>query len=302
MVKKATFLITFSFFFCNPIYCGEISSHKSPHAAFWWSLFVPGGGYFYLGETAKGAGYFAGTAGLASWGIAVNNKKAGGEVNAPLLYTQQLHAIQIYDSYRTAIMRTTKNDTKKKILLEQSSISQLTLSPFKSKNLKSPWVIGFALLGAGLNYSIARIDHVQKDISDLHHIQILGNQFNRGTGFAVHTAYWLPASMGAALSEETVFRGMIQTEWEELWGKDRGLLATSALFGIAHYTGQGESLGNILFATAAGVFLGWRFQKNNYRLSESIAEHFWFDAIAGATLYLADPENNPLGAKVEFAF
>ena len=82
----------------------------------------------------------------------------------------------------------------------------------------------------------------------------------------------------------------------------RGLLAASALFGAAHFDGQKESLENVLFAMAAGLFLGSRFQRRGYHLSEPIAEHFWFDALAGITLYLADPENNPLGAKVEFGF
>ena len=42
--------------------------------------------------------------------------------------------------------------------------------------------------------------------------------------------------------------------------------------------------------------------KRAQELSEVIAAHFWFDAIAGVTLYFTDPENNALGAKVEFGF
>ena len=51
----------------------------------------------------------------------------------------------------------------------------------------------------------------------------------------------------------------------------------------------------------ASLVCGWRFQRRDYRLSESVASHFWFDALAGLTVFLADPRNNPLGAKVEFA-
>lgn len=37
-------------------------------------------------------------------------------------------------------------------------------------------------------------------------------------------------------------------------------------------------------------------------LSEVIAAHAWFDIAAGVASYLADPEDNPLGAKVSFLF
>lgn len=301
----ATFLsFLLLFFFVSNSFCGEIKTKKSLNAAFWWGLFVPGGGYFYLGETAKGLSYFSSTAGLLGWGIGINHKKADGEINTPLIYAQQLHVAQIYLSYREAHFRFLTEEEKrgKKILLERSSLSQLASAPFKTENLKNPWVIGFALLGAGLNYASARIDGAKKDFSDISHVQILGERFSRAPGFGVYSAYWIPISLGAGVSEEALFRGMVQTEWEERWGKRKGLLAASALFGAAHFDGKRESIGNVLFAAVAGLFLGWRFQEKNYQLGEPIAEHFWFDAIAGTTLYFADPDNNPLGAKVEFAF
>jgi len=300
--KKLRIIILFlALFAVDFSYAAEAKEKKSTFAAFWWSFFVPGGGHFYLGETGKALGYFAGTASLVGWGIAVNDRKAGGELNTPLLYAQQLHSMQIYTSYREATKRLDGNPDKK-ILKDLSSLSDLALSPFRRENLKNPWVIGFALLGAGVNYAIVRLDEKNRDYSDIRSVQILGSRFNRETGLAAYSAYWIPVSLGAGVSEETIFRGMIQTEWEDRWGKKRGLLASSALFGAAHYNGSGESVPNMLFAGAAGLFLGWRFQERDYKLSESIAEHFWFNLFAGVTLYLAAPEDNPLGAKVEWSF
>ena len=288
-LQKHLTLIFLSFFSFQALFCAE--REKSPVAAFWWSFLVPGGGYFYRGQTAKGAAYFTATAGLAGWGLDRNKTTVGDEINAPLIYAQQLHVLQIYLSNR---------DFRE--VHETDGLGQLALAPFRRKNFSSPWVIGFALLGGGLNYAIARSEGAQRDFSDISTVRILGNTFNRDRGFAVYSAYWVPLSLGAGMSEEALFRGMIQSDWQERWGRGNGLLAASALFGLAHYDGKGASVGNALFATLAGLYLGWRFNANGDRLSESIAAHFWFDAVAGATLYLADPANNPLGAKVEFSF
>lgn len=240
---------------------------------------------------------------MIGWGLAKNSKKDAGEINTPFIYAQQIHGTQLYLSYREAIRKSYGTfSVTPKILNDRSSVSNLALSPFKKENLLNPWVVGFALLGAGINYAGARLDGVTKDFSDLRGVHILGDSFNRDTGLAAFSGYWIPVSLGAGVSEESIFRGLIQTGWEENWGRRNGLLAASALFGLAHYDGSGPALGNALFAFAAGTYLGWRFQKRDYRLSEGIASHFWFDALAGLTLYFADPDSNPLGAKVEFGF
>jgi membrane protease YdiL (CAAX protease family) len=234
----------------------------------------------------------------------VEGRRVSGELNTPLLYAQQVHVTQIYTAYRRAIKLEFPEKTRyhNKILQEHSGLSALLQAPFKRENLTNPWVVSFALLGAGLNYAGIRFAKTERDFWNMRQVQILGDRFNREVGFGIYSAYWLPVSLGAAVSEESLFRGMVQSEWEDRWGKRKGWMFASALFGLAHYDGTGQSLGNMLFAAMAGLFLGWRFQQRDYHLSEPIAEHFWFNALAGVTLYLADPENNPLGAKVEFAF
>ena len=176
------------------------------------------------------------------------------------------------------------------------------MAPFKGENLSSPWALGFAALGVGLNYLGARLDKADRDFWDVREARIQGDAFRPRTALGVYGAFWVPISLGAAVSEESIFRGMIQTGWEDRWGKTRGLVATSALFGIAHYDGSGPAAGNAAFAVLAGMYLGWRVQAKDYRLSQAVAAHFWFDVAAGLTLFLADPDSNPLGAKVEFNF
>ena len=106
------------------------------------------------------------------------------------------------------------------------------------------------------------------------------------------------------MSEEALFRGMIQPGLERRWGDGAGLAAASGLFGLAHLKrlNDAESWANVGLAFAAGLVLGWRFQRGGYRLAEPVAAHFWFDVAAGLALFLDNPAENPLGAKVEFAF
>jgi len=56
------------------------------------------------------------------------------------------------------------------------------------------------------------------------------------------------------------------------------------------------------FAALAGTIFGWHYQKRGYRLGEPVAMHVWFDIAAGLTLFFANPEDNPLGAKVNYNF
>ncbi len=278
-----------------------LRAEKSPNAAFWWSFFVPGGGYFYQGETAKGLSYLTATGGMIGWGLAVDKKKESGEVNAPFVYAQQIHGIQIYLSYREALRKSYGSFTDLKILKDRSGADDLALAPFKKENLISPWVLGFAALGVGVNYLGARLEENNRDFWDIKESKFLGDSFSRNSAFAVHSAYWIPISLGAATSEESIFRGLLQSGWEESMGKRGGLLAASAVFGLAHYNGTGPSASNAAFAALAGMYLGWRYQERDYHLSEGIASHFWFDVFSGITIFLADPKNNALGAKMEFA-
>jgi membrane protease YdiL (CAAX protease family) len=99
-----------------------------------------------------------------------------------------------------------------------------------------------------------------------------------------------------------LFRGMLQADWEERWGTTPGWLAASGVFGLAHVTAitRPGAWAQGGFAALAGLYLGWRYQATGYRLGESIAAHAWFDIVAGATLFLLDSRDNPLGARFEF--
>ncbi len=61
------------------------------------------------------------------------------------------------------------------------------------------------------------------------------------------------------LVEELIFRSILQTKLQQSLGLWEGLLAASVLFGIMH-SGYG-SVSELVFATAAGLILGYIYQK-----------------------------------------
>lgn len=284
---------------CARGFCGHVNGDDGYSA---WRMFVPGASQFHEGETGKGLLFSAGTAGLLGYGIYSEVRKDAGQLNAPLVAAQQLYIVGLYDNYRTLNLRYEGYLYNKRF--DPAPVSTLAAAPFSAKQLLNPWVIGTAAVGAGLNYLLAKNGGNNRGVRSVSGISYLGNSYNRDTGVAVLGAQWLGVSWGAGVSEEMLFRGILQAQWEARFGQTAGLLGTSALFGLAHLAdpSAAESWYSAGFACLAGIYFGERYRANNYTLSEVIASHAWFDIAAGVASYLADPEDNPLGAKIQFAF
>jgi hypothetical protein len=89
----------------------------------------------------------------------------------------------------------------------------------------------------------------------------------------------LTANEMTAVGEEAFFRGFLNNEFSSRYGDGWGVVASSAIFGLAH-TGQGQTA-NALQATAAGFYFGWLHQKNGFQAGEGAALHYWFNVLAG---------------------
>jgi len=273
-----------------------------PHQTILWSFFIPGGGHFRQGEWGVGATYLTTELGLASWGYSQRNELSPGELNVPYFYALQIHNMGIYTAYRNA--RRSWRNRGYRLPYDPTPTPQLIGAPFRWKYMSSPWVYGAALAGVGLNYLAAVADKDRRRYRDIVDMRLQGTNRDRRNGTVSYTAYWIPISFGAGVTEEMLFRGIVQTEWEERSSPEKARLGASALFGAAHLDDPTDSATwvNAGFAFLAGLYLGWRTQVNNYRLSEAIAAHTWFDITAGLTIFLTDPDENPLGAKMNFAF
>ena len=277
----------------------EAAPEPRSEASRWWWL-APGGGHYLLGQDGLGTAYLLSTAGFVGWGLAVEGSRGSGEWNAPLVYAQQVYILSITSAYRDLRLRSRPLAGPPP---DPASNVELAEAPFKPSVFTRPWVWGAFLAGAGIN--LLSVGTHDAGFGHVARMRYLGATFDgRGAALAGYTGYWAPLSLGAGVSEESLFRGVFQNDFERRWGPGVGLVTASALFGIAHLSdpSSGSSWGQVGFASLAGLYLGWRYQRNGYTLSESVAAHFWFDLAAGLAVFLANPKENPLGAQIQYGF
>jgi membrane protease YdiL (CAAX protease family) len=260
---------------------------------------LPGGGQFLLGETAEGFAWAGATAGALAWGLSVH-KSDPGELNAPLLLCQQIYVAGFYSYYRDVRLKYHDSSWPPP---DPTPTYKLAAAPFAWDSLKSPWVYGAAAVGFGVNYAQARFAPGRQTYADLRGMRYLGGSFNQEGALAAYSAYWIPISLGAGVAEEGLFRGVLQNDFEHRWGPNTGLVAASGVFGLGHgIPFDSGAPGRVAFAALAGLYLGRLYQLEGYRLSKGIAAHFWWDAAGGLAAFLANPAQNPLGAKVTYAW
>jgi hypothetical protein len=254
---------------------------------------LPGAIQFSDGRPVEGAVFLGGTAALGGWAVWAEGRRRTGELNAPLVYAQQFWVAGLCDGEGRR-WRPERGDP--------SPLSSIVSAPFRPSAALDPWVLGFVGAGTGLNAWLARREHAQ-GFSRARRVSYLGGSWGRNEGAAICGAYWIPLSLGAGVSEEMLFRGLLQARWEGEYGEVPGWLMASGLFGAAHLTSltDPEVLLNAGFAAVAGLYLGWRYDAEGYRLETPVAAHFWFDVLAGVTAFAWDPANNPLGARITFS-
>ena len=85
-------------------------------------------------------------------------------------------------------------------------------------------------------------------------------------------------------AEELAFRGFVQRGFETSFGKMKGLLVASVLFGLLHGL---NSLRSIVPVTVISLFLGYFWQKTDGNTIATAWMHGLYDAIAIALTYLA---------------
>jgi membrane protease YdiL (CAAX protease family) len=99
----------------------------------------------------------------------------------------------------------------------------------------------------------------------------------------------LIAMLGMSLAlvgpaEELAFRGFIQRGLENSFGKMKGLLVASVLFGLLHGL---NSLRSIVPVTVVSLFMGYFWQKTDGNTTASAWMHGLYDSIAIALAYFA---------------
>lgn len=272
---------------------------------------LPGGGHFYLRQPGAGAGYLVGVVGLLAGAatliggnIALDGTADSAEVPVGLVLgiaAQNLWFYSIFDAYRDA--RVLRNDAGYKFAITRESLGDLTLASFDPLVLKSPWVWGAVpvMVGVGLGFSYL-VDKEAFDnartIGDVDKVNVLGRRFGRGTGFLAGSAYFMSMFAPVGVGEEALFRGVIQTEMEERLGTTWGLIASSAIFGAVHtfnflQNDPKTALVAVPLISVVGSTLGIAYQRTGYKLSTSVAMHFWYDTLLSMAAFALDPEHQP---------
>lgn len=182
--------------------------------------------------------------------------------------------IDFFESYRSYRSKETHN-----IPLTYTSLGMLALSPFQFQYFNDPDFL-LPILGASVLASSLLSKSNNPNLFESKSITWFGKE-RKPFKFAIANSlyrWWIITLI--AVSEEVIFRGMIQTELSELVNPEFGLAASSILFGLMHYK-FGKDWIYTLRATAAGFYLGWQYQKYDYDLRRVIAFHFYIDFAPG---------------------
>jgi len=114
-----------------------------------------------------------------------------------------------------------------------------------------------------------------------------------------------------AIAEETIFRGLLQSEFARRSGETRGWVIGSLVFGAAHALNvlaldaedrREYLLYGLPFITSVGSYMGLSYRWNDYSLAPPVAIHFWYDFLLSATFFAMDPQRSPISAKVAIPF
>ena len=193
-----------------------------------------------------------------------------------------------------------RGDAGYKFSITRESLGELASAPFRPSVIKSPWVwagVPIALLaGIGVSYLAGDFTDTPS-ILDEKRVNVLGHQFHRGTGFAAGTAYLAGMFAPVGVGEESLFRGVVQTEMEERFGTLGGLFAASVIFGGVHVFNFLDDPGAAAIAvpviTVLGSSLGLAYQHTGHKLATGVAMHFWYDFLLSTIAFAADPEHQP---------
>ncbi len=113
-------------------------------------------------------------------------------------------------------------------------------------------------------------------------------------------AMTFPQQGAVAIGEEAFFRGVVNNSFSHSFGEAWGLAGSSVVFGLAH-SGDGISAAP-LAATVYGAYLGWLHQRNDYRLGESVAIHFWWNVLVSLSALRYGPEDRTATVGISLPF
>ncbi len=172
-----------------------------------------------------------------------------------------------FDAYRDARLAT--DNAGYRTPAPSETITDLALAPFDWQHLKRPttWAplaipLVFLLIGPDEDTFIFQPDNT------------ISREEMAAGFFAMHEM--------VAIGEEAFFRGVLNNGLSSAWGRTWGLVASSAIFGLAHQgdAGQATALG----AGGFGAYVGYLQQRNDYKIGQGVAIHFWWNFVTSLAM------------------
>ena len=255
------------------------------------SLFVPGLGQYIHGAPVSGAAltatavggyvlYFTGDTAVLRQADLPRHAK-GQQALTGLLLAGGAGYISAYDTFRRALPAL-QREGKYAFVTSPAPTAALLTAPFDPEFL-TRWTTWIELAYTG---AIALI---------------VLNERDPGVAYepykARDAAFLTGLSLSAGVGEEATFRGWLLPVLQQNTGGrfwlSNGIQAT--VFGGLHIS-QAKGFAAVIAAWA--LYEGWLTRRNGWDIRESIFQHFWYDAIVGTAIFLAD-ERGP-GLVVRF--
>lgn len=296
------------------------NEHVHPWLAAGLSGVFPGGGFWYLHRPGRALGYLgvesaelgATLAVLATSGYKQDDPTThdrGNRVVLPALWLQDTHALGIYDAYRAA--RIARGNQGYRTPIPEPGLGGLLRAPFEWSTLSRPRVglpiAGIMVAAAGYSYWLR--DHHPDDAPTFWndaYAPLFSHEIPREEALAGGLAYYGASFYMVGIGEESLFRGVVQTTFEEWWGPRVGLVAGSFVFGLAHLANDPAHplsvAGQVAWTTLLGGYLGWMYQDDGYDLRANVAFHCWYDLAVGLGYFLSDPTHQPFSARITIPF
>jgi hypothetical protein len=278
-------------------FCAAALAEPSPTTAAFLSAILPGWGQATQGDYGTAAAHFGVFAASLSVGLHYQGKPdylkddarySGGNteyVNQSTLRSdfglRVATDTALYSSFAAYRDGRSRDARLYRTPAPKESLSDLALAPFSWEFLSRPTTfipLAIQALAASRDrYGLYRYPDVSQ--RDLHAYNFTANEFT-------------------AVGEEGFFRGFLNNEFSDRWGNGWGLAGSSAVFGLAH-NGQGNTA-NVFQAAAAGAYLGWVQQRNDFQIGEGVAIHYWINVIAGIAAIRHGGSANLLTVSIPF--
>jgi hypothetical protein len=294
---------------CIPLLPGLLSGdtiyRDETRPIFFLSSLGSGLGYFYLRDYRKAAI----TTGLRLFVGEISYQFLMSAEEDQLLFDNDAYAnlsqvtwfdmnyYATYAAYREGRILT--NNKGYKTPLHKTSLTDYLKAPFKGKYMKrkSTWIpLGVFALFSGIGYLSVKENEPARAYYRKRPVWLFREYRTGAGGMVLSQVRNGILSMNAGLTEEALFRGVIQNELVRVTDHPKiALVGASALFGLAHWDfsnqNNDENRQRVYTTGLIGAYLGWLYMRNNYRLEQSIAMHFWWDIIAFTTQFLINPND-----------